>query len=235
MKLYSWTFGVAVMAQVALFAPPSAFAQAQTSDQLSPPRQAIQWSQDRLSEFDAAITNLEQDLAKRQADARANGEAALKDLRAQRDAYRAKVNEAVSNAKTWTDTQASEARKSLDEASTAFHIKVGEYLDAVKADVAARRAVLQAEYEAGQKAWKRSIDELRSEARKLDAKQRADMDARIDALKGQIDDAKVRIERLQDVSREAWSAVTRDYAEAKQRAADTMNSIRRSIKEAVKT
>ncbi len=235
MKLRSWTFGIAILAHVSLLAAPAALAQGSASGQPSPARQAIQWSQDRLSELDAAVAKADQDIATRQADTRAKGEAALKDLRAQRDVYKVKVNEAASNAKTWTDAQVAEANKSLDEAATAFQVKLGEYLDTVKSDVAGRRALLEAEYEARQKAWQKSIDELRTEARKLDAKQRADIDARIDALKAQMDDAKVRIGSLHEASREAWAAVTRDYAEAKQRVSETYNSIRKSIKEAMKS
>lgn len=235
MKLRSWPFGIAIVAHVTLLAAPATLAQGSASGQPSPARQAIHWSQERLSELDAAVAKVDQDLATRQADTRAKGEAALKDLRAQRDAYKVKVNEAVSNAKTWTDAQVAEANKSLDEAATAFQVKLGEYLDAVKSDVASRRAVLEAEYEARQKAWQKSIDELRSEARKLDSERLAGIDARIDALNAQMDDAKVRIGRLQEASREAWAAVTRDYAEAKQRVSDTYDSIRKSIKEATKS
>jgi len=235
MELRSWAFGLAILAHATLLAAPPTVAQVSASNQLSPTRQAIEWSRDQLSEFDAAVAKLEQDLAKRQADIRARGEAALKDLRAQRDAYQTKVNDAASKVKTWTDAQVSDANKSLDETSTAFQAKLGEYLDTVKADVASRRTVLEAQYETRQKAWQKSMDELRSEAGKLDTKQRADMDARIKALKTQMDDVKARIARLQEASREAWTAVARDYAEAEQRVADTYNSIRKSIVEATKS
>ena len=235
MTLRSWAFGISILVQATLLATPATHAQGSASDQLSPGRQAIQWSQDRLSEFDAAIARMEQDLEKRKADDRAKGDAALKDLRAQRDAYRAKVNEAASNAKTWTETQVADAGKSLEDASDKFQAQLGEYLDAVNADVVARRAALEAEFEARQKAWQKSIDELRTEAGKLETKQKAAIDARIDALKAQMDDAKARIGRLQEASHEAWTAITRDYAEAERRASETYESIRKSIREAAKS
>jgi len=240
MKSRSWAFCLAILAEVTLLAAPSGFAQDQApraarseQDQPSSTRQAIQWSQDRLSEFDAAIASLEQDLAKRQADVRAKADAALKELRNTREAYRVKAEEAAANARTWTDTQLADALKALNERSTLFQAKVAEYLDTVKADLATRQAVLEAEFEARQKAWQKSIDELRTEAGKLAAKQRADIDARIDALKAQVDEAKARVGRLQTASREAWDVVTRNYADAQQRFADTYNSIRKSIKDAV--
>ncbi|MBC9882972.1 hypothetical protein G8O24_37355 [Bradyrhizobium sp. INPA01-394B] len=235
MRSRSWASCLAILAEVMLLAAPSGFAQDQASQsapssQPSSARRAIQWSQDRLSEFDAAIASLEQDLAKRQADVRAKADATLKELRDTREAYRVKTEEAAANARTWTDAQVADARKALDERSTAFQAKVGEYLDTVKADLATRQAVLEAEFDARQKAWQKSIDELRTDASKLAAKQRADIDARIDALKAQVDEAKARVGRLEAASREAWEAVTRNYADAQQRLADTYNAIRKSIK-----
>jgi len=72
MKLLSCIYALAVLSYVALPSIPAALAQASDrQDQLSPARQAIRWSQDRLSKFDAAIAGMEQDGNERQADARA--------------------------------------------------------------------------------------------------------------------------------------------------------------------
>jgi len=46
--------------------------------------------------------------------------------------------------------QVVDARKSFDEAANAFRVKVGDYLDAVNADVATRQTVMQAEFMAWQ-------------------------------------------------------------------------------------
>ncbi|HVO94436.1 MAG TPA: hypothetical protein VMT22_16425 [Terriglobales bacterium] len=113
-----------------------------------PPRQAIHWAQNRLSELDAAIAVLDQDAAKRKADAHAKAEAALKDLREKRDAFRAMVKDAVDNIITWKNAQAADASKSLSQAADAFQAKVGVYLDAVNADIETRQAVMQAQFPA---------------------------------------------------------------------------------------
>ncbi len=228
----SWIFSVAVVSQVALAAASLSPSPALASDPLSPARQAVQWSENRLAEFDAAIGSLEQDAAKREGKIHANAVAAIADLRKQRDAYQAKVSEARSKITTWTDTQVVDARKSLDEASLIFHAKMGEYFDRTKADVTARKAALEAEFAARQKTWQKSIDELRTEAGKLDAKSRTAMNARIDALKLQMDGAKAQIERLRVASHTAWSAAARDYAHAERRFLDAYTSIRRSMKDA---
>jgi len=64
MKIRLCTIGLAMVALVALLPPSGAWAQNSVSDsgsetELSPARQAIHWSHDRLSEFDAAIASLE--------------------------------------------------------------------------------------------------------------------------------------------------------------------------------
>lgn len=242
MKSRLSAIGLALMAQTALFTTPVAFAQdaaapqAQSSAQDDPSltRQALEWSQDRLAELDATIAVLEKEASRLQGEARARADASLKTLRDRRDAYRAKAEEAVANAKSWSDAQVSEARKSLDENWVAFETSRDEYLDAAKADLATRRAVLEAEFEARQKAWQKSIDDLRTDAAKLAADQRAAIDARIAALNAQMDEAKARIARLQDASAEAWQKTKKGYADAQQLFLDTYASIRKSIEDATK-
>lgn len=241
MKLRLFAAGLALVAVTAAVVDPTAFAQDTTSqtrpasqDDRSLARQAVEWSQDRLSELDAAIAILEQNAAKLQGEARARADAALKTLRERRDAYRVRAEEAAANAKTWTDAQVAEARKSLDDTWTAFETARDDYLDAVKADLATRRAVLEAELDARQKAWQKSIDELRVKAAKLGADQRAAIDARIAALKAQADEAKARIGRLQDASAGAWETTKKSYAEAQKLFLDTYASIRKSIEDATK-
>ncbi|GEO87650.1 MULTISPECIES: hypothetical protein [Alphaproteobacteria] len=245
MKLRLSTIGLALVAQTVLFSAPAALAQettAQTApatqDDPSLARQALEWSQDRVAELDATIAVLEKEAARLQGDARARAEEVLKALRDRRDAYRIQAEEAVANAGTWTDAQVAEARKSLDDNWAAFQATRDEYLDAAKADIATRRAVLEAEFEARRKAWQESIDELRADAEKLAAEQRTAIDARIAALSTQVDKAKVeasaRIERLQDASAEAWEKTKQGYADAQKGFLDTYASIRKSIGDATK-
>jgi len=156
MKPRSRTYGLAIIAFFAFLAIPAALAQATecqdlrwSQDQLSKfdttiaslqqdaakqlpaARQALE---DRLSKFNAAIASLEQDFAKQRTAARAEAEAALKELKDVRDAFRAKVKEAQAN---MTDGQV---------AANAFRARVDAYLDAVKADIDTRQAVMQTQF-----------------------------------------------------------------------------------------
>ena len=109
-----------------------------------------------------------------------------------------------------------------------------EYLEATKSDLATRQAFLEAELEASQKEWQKSIAELRATATKLAADQRAAIDARIAALNTQVDEANTRIGRLQDASAKAWKTANKGYADARQVFFDTYASISKSIEEAIK-
>ena len=241
MKIRSSALCLAILAQTALFAAPVAFAQDSTAhpssaSQAKPSaaRQAIQWPQDQLTEFDATIAALEQDAARLQGDARVRAETALNKLRDRRDAYRTQAEEVVANARTWTDSQVTEARKSLDEKWTAFQTATDEYLETTKADLASRQAVLEAELEARRKTWQTSIEELRAKADKLAGEQRVAIKARIDALSAQADEAKARVGRLQDASGKAWTTAKKSSADAQQLFSDTYASIRTSIEDASK-
>ncbi|MGA0565165.1 hypothetical protein ACO2RV_22190 [Ancylobacter sp. VNQ12] len=241
MKLRLSAVALALLGHTALFTAPAARAQnaapqnqTTTQDNPSLARQAVGWSQDRLAELDATIVVLEKEAAKLQGDARAKADATMKALREKRDAYRTKADEAATNAKSWTDTQVAEARKSLDENWAAFQTARDEYLESAKADLATRRAILEAELEARQKAWQKSIDDLKPDAGKLAADQRAAVDTRIAALKAQADEAKARAARLQDASAQAWETTKKSYADAQQLFFDTYASIRQSIEDATK-
>jgi hypothetical protein len=127
------------------------------------------WSKDRLSKFDAAIVSeqdaakrqgatspgqaleidtavadLEQDLATRKGDGAARGQVVLNEIRATRDAYRAKLRQLAANATA--DAQAADSRQSPKAASNTFWSQVDAYLDAVDADIATRQAATQTRF-----------------------------------------------------------------------------------------
>jgi hypothetical protein len=153
-KLRSCTYGLAILASVALLAIPATLAQAAESqdlhwsqDRISKLNAALaSWQQDfakqqvrqaledRLSRFNAAIASLEQDVAKQNVASRAKAEAALKALQDTRDAFRAKVKEPQAS---MTDDQV---------AASAFRAGLNVYLDAVNADIETRQAVMQPQF-----------------------------------------------------------------------------------------
>lgn len=108
MKLRFSTIALALLAQTALLSAPPALAQnaEAQADSAAPQKepskvhQALAWSQDRLAQLDANITALEKDASKLRGEARTKADAALADLRKQRDAYRRRAQDAAANART---------------------------------------------------------------------------------------------------------------------------------------
>lgn len=235
------TLGLALLAPVFAFTAPRALAEdaappspTQDVDKTSAARQAIQWTQDRLAEADATIAALERSATTLTGEARAKADASIKTLREQRDIYRAQADAAITDAKSWTDAQVRGAQERLDASWAAFQAARDSYLDTATADLATRRAVLQAELEARRKAWLQSIEDLRTRADKVAADQRAAIEARIAALKAQVDDAQARLERLEEGTSTAWRAVQKGYADARVLFYETYRSIRKAIDDASK-
>lgn len=233
--------GLAFLLPALAFAAPPALAegtappeQAQDVEKFSAIRQAIQWTQDRLAEADATIAVLERNAAALTGEARAKADTAIKTLREQRDAYRTQADAAMANARSWTDAQVRVAQEKLDSSWAAFQSARDSYLDAAKADLATRRAVLQVELEARRTAWLQSIEDLRTRADKVGADQRAAIEARIAALKAQVDEAQAKLARLEEASSTAWKAVQQSYADARTLFYETYRSIRKAIDDATK-
>jgi hypothetical protein len=233
MNRRSWVLGFAALAQASLLAAPAALAGAQSApaasankEKASGARQAVRWSQDRLSEIDATLAVLERDAASRKAADRQRAEAALKTLRETRASYRTKAAAAAAaNADAWSDAQAASARRSLDATWMAFEAQRDGYLATANADLATRRAVLDARA----RAWQASIDQLRGEAGRLQGEQRAALDARLAVMQAQADEAKARSARLQDASRASWEAVKKSSADGQRLFHETYVSVRESF------
>ena len=175
MKLRSGTYGLAILACVALLPIPATLAQVAGSDPpgcQDPPR----WSQDRLAKFNVALASVEQDVAKRETPARqeihwsrdqlSDFDAAIaslqQDVAARQGNARGKAEAALNALRDRRDAyrvkardaatnmttgaQAGDAGKSLDLAANAFWAEVDAYLDAVNADIATRQAAMQTRF-----------------------------------------------------------------------------------------
>lgn len=226
--------GIAIAPAHAQQQPSSAAAQKAPAAEASTLRQSFDWSQARLAELDAAIAVLEQDLAKRKGDAHAKAATALQELKAKRDAYQAEAAEAAAQARSRSEQELAQARRSLDASWTKAQETKDHYLVVAKTDLATRQELLQAEFDAREKAWKEAIDGLRADAARLSGEQRAAIEPQIEELKASIGKEKSRAARLRDASAQAWTSAKQSYAEAQQNFAKTYASIQESITEAAK-
>jgi hypothetical protein len=246
MRTPAAVFGIAALIAIAPLAgacqkqqadpPHQEEAPAQKADDrdLSASRQAIAWSQDRLSELDAGVSAVEADAATLRADTRITADRRLADLRAARESYRAKAEDAAANASSWTDTQFDEAQRTLDQSWEDFDTALEAYLDETHADLKRRQAVLAVRLHAREESSSRAIADLRSRAQSLSAEERIKAETRIAALEAQERSARARLGRLEDASEESWRTVIQSFAETRALFAETYLSIRQSFAEAAK-
>jgi hypothetical protein len=158
MQLRSCAYSLAILASVTLPAVAVTSAHAANCEDLS-------WSKDQLSKFDAAmasehgatrqstasqiseidaaIASLEQDVSTRKGEAAAKGEAMLKQLRAGRDAYQVKLDQPATRVMS---AATADTGQSADQTANALWDKVDAYLDAVNADISTREAATQTRF-----------------------------------------------------------------------------------------
>jgi len=243
MPLRNWRIGAAMLASVSVLPAtyvrgedkaPAGASSTEKPSETSVTRQAIEWSQERLAELDATIAILEKNAAELQGTARVKADATLKQLRDTRDAYRAELQEALDNSRTWTEAQIAAARKALDDGWTTFQSETEAYLADVQADFATRKAVLMAQIEVRQKALQDSVERLKADAGKLAESQRVAIESRIAALDTQVQEGKARFVRLKEASSDSWESAKQSYADVQKQISDTYLSIRKSISDAVK-
>ncbi len=228
LRVFVLTAGVAllVLPQIASALPPTELAPSRTAAilrvQATTPDaapaatdSALAWAKARLAEIDAAIATLDAQTRSLAADARAQADEALQKLRATRDAFSARINDIVADSKQKTTAQIAELRAALDAKWSEFELGLNGYLDAAKAELALRSAVIQAREKAEEQYWQQAIATLKAEEEKVVAEQRPVIDSAIAALQSYADAAKVRLAKIQKAGIDAWSALQDSLADAR--------------------
>jgi hypothetical protein len=219
--------GLLVLPQLASALPPGAsgpsrpsqgaailLAQAQPAPAESHP--ALDWAKARLAEINAAITALEDKSRTLADDARKRADDALRQLRATRDAYSARIDAFVADGRQKTATDLADARAALDARWTAFEDDLGGYFGTAKSDVAARKAVFQARVTAEEAYWRQSIAGLKASAETVAAEHRPAVDAKIAALQADADAGGEKLAALQQDAGDAWSKLQDGLTDARQ-------------------
>lgn len=231
---------VAALAQATLLlSAPAAFSQSEPPPDgqeapSGPAHQAIEWSRERLVELDAVVAELEKHVTQLKEKSRAKADAAIANLKATAEAYRTKAKEVTEKSRAWTQAEIEAANKELNDRWNEFEAETDAYLTEIDADLKVRQAVLKQKLDAQQAAWQRSINELQSRASALASDQRAKIEARIEAIRAQADEAGKRLARLNQARRESWDAAKRGLADAQKVFSDTYQSIKKSIEDATK-
>lgn len=171
------------------------------------------WANARLAEINAAIATLEESAKGLTAEARKQADDTLQTLRANRDAFSARLSTVAADATTATEAQVAETRAALEASWTKFEADLESYVSS--SGLALRNAVLQAREKAEEQYWQKAIAALKSAEEAIAADKRPAIDAAIASLQSYVDAAKAKLARLQKAGNDAWAALQDSLADAR--------------------
>ncbi|MCA1452394.1 hypothetical protein I6F35_04065 [Bradyrhizobium sp. BRP22] len=180
----------------------------------------LNWTKQRIDEMDAMLASLEAKAGQAKADQ------LIAEMKKQRDDFQSKAK---------VQAQAGEAalqasKEQLEAQWQGFETKVKAYFDTISKQVEQQQATFGDAVAAQLKAWRAAADAFSSEAAKIAAAKRADVDAAVKQMKADATEAEARFEKLKQVGSETWSSLSAALTEsrkafdrANQKAGDALN------------
>jgi len=171
----------------------------------------LNWIKQRIDEMDATLASLEAKAGQVKAESKAKSDQMLADLKKRRDEFQVKANAQVQAGEA--AMQASKAQ--LESQWHGFEAQVKAYFDTVGKQVEQQQATFRDVAAAQAKAWREAADKLHSEATKVAAAKRADVDAAVKQMKADAAEAEARLQKLKQAGSESWAAMSAALAESR--------------------
>jgi hypothetical protein len=123
-------------------------------------------------------------------------------------------------AKAKAQAQAGEAalqanKEQLESQWRSFEAQVKAYFESVGNQIEQQQATFREVAAAQAKAWREAADKLHSEATKVAALKRADVDAAVNQMKADAAEAEARLQKLKQVGSKSWTALSAALAESR--------------------
>ncbi|HSK28486.1 MAG TPA: hypothetical protein VLA17_00850 [Candidatus Limnocylindria bacterium] len=171
----------------------------------------LNWTKQRIDEMDATLASLEAKVGQVKAELKAKADQMLADMKKRRDEFQAKAK---------TQAQAGEAAMQTSKAQLesqwhGFEAQVKTYFDTVGKQIEQQQATFRDVAAAQAKAWREAADKLHSEASKVAAAKRADVDAAVKQMKADAVEAEARLQKLKQAGSESWAAMSSALAESR--------------------
>ena len=171
----------------------------------------LNWTKQRIDEMDATLASLEAKAGQVKAELKAKADQAIVDLKKRRDEFLAKAK---------VQAQAGEAALQTNKAQLelqwrGFEAQVRTYFDTVGKQIDQQQATFREVAAAQAKAWREAADKLHSEATKVAAARRADVDAAVKQMKADAAEAEARLQKLKQAGSESWAAMSEALAESR--------------------
>jgi hypothetical protein len=171
----------------------------------------LNWTKQRIDEMDATLASLEAKAGQVKAELKAKADQMLADMKKRRDEFQAKAKAQVQAGEA--AMQASKAQ--LESQWHGFEAQVKTYFDTVGKQVEQQQATFRDVAAVQAKAWREAADKLHSEATKVAAARRADVDAAVKQMKADAAEAEARLQKLKQAGSESWAAMSAALTESR--------------------
>lgn len=171
-----------------------------------------EWAKSRLDEMDAAVSSMEANMEDLRAQARANAETALADMKARRDAFSKQIDESrEAGESAWADINVQ-----MQANWNAFEAAAKSYMNAASDFAEQNRAAFHARAEAQMKAWQDTVAKLQGMATDFSGERKAEVETATQKMKRDAESAKARLESLSRAGTESWSAMMKALSDSRQ-------------------
>jgi small-conductance mechanosensitive channel len=187
----------------------------------------LNWTKQRIDEMDATLASLESRASQVKAESKAKANQTIADLKKRRDEFQAQAKaQAQAGGAALKTSQAQ-----LESQWKAFEAQVKSYFDTVGKQIEQQQTTFRDVAAAQAKAWCAAADAFHSEAGKIAAARRADLDAAVKQMKADAAEAEARFNKLKQAGSESWASLSAALAEsrkafdrANQKAGDALTS-----------
>ena len=191
----------------------------------------LNWTKQRIDEMDATLASLEAQAGKAKAESKVKADQLIADLTKRRDEFQAKAR-----AQQESGEAALKAGKAqLETQWQGFEVQVKTYFDSLGKQVDQQKATFHSAAAAQVKAWREAAEKFQSEATKIVAARRTDLDAAVKQMKADAAEAEARLQKLKQAGSESWAGLSAALAEsrkafdgANQKAGDALKGAVRS-------
>jgi hypothetical protein len=180
----------------------------------------LNWAKERIDEMDATLASLEARASQVQADSKVKAKELISELKKRRDEFQVILKkEADAGEAAWE-----RAKKQLEAHWNEFEAQVKAYIETIGKQVQQQQATFQNVAAAQVKAWHEAADQLHSEAAKVVAARRVDVDAALKQMKADASRAEAQLQKLKQAGSESWTALGAALAESR-KAFDRANEV----------
>jgi len=171
----------------------------------------LNWTKERIDEMDAVLASLESKAVQAQAESKTKADQLIADLKKRRAEFEAMVKkEGQAGEAAWQRT-----KTQLESQWRGFEGQVKTYFETVGKQVDQQQTAFRDIAAAQAKAWRQAADNFHSEAAKLAAAKRAEVDAALKEMKAHAAEAEGRVQKLKQAGSESWTALSAALADSR--------------------